>query len=156
MLAISIGLFACGSTTPGIPQSGLPDPVAVVPTGTIQQLFDGRTPARPGCRLAESHTRCTWTDPADSGRRLQVTFYVAPTRAEQALARPGAQAVEVPPADRAAVVEGSGELEVWAVAGQRGLQLSYVGGASDDAAAQRGLLLQLAGQVLAALAGGSQ
>ncbi|HWH36304.1 MAG TPA: hypothetical protein VNT28_00830 [Candidatus Limnocylindrales bacterium] len=153
VVALAVAALGCDAGRPQIPRSGLPDPIQAVQAGSLERLFDGRSPARPGCRLAESHTRCTWADTADSARRVQLTFYADTVRAAQLLARADAQPIELPLADQAAIVEQPAAVELWAIVGARGLQVTYEVGSTGDAAAQRAPLLEIAAQAAAGLAG---
>lgn len=128
VLALAGLLAACGSAPPAErtpPVGSLPDPIAILPAEGLAGLFGDAPVSEPSCRYAESNYRCTWADAANAERTLTVTVYADSTRAGRQIERTEARAVTMPSASRAAVLGDDSEITVWAIVGERGLEVAF-------------------------------
>jgi len=119
-------LAACSYATPQRtpPVGSLPDPAVLLSGPDLVAIFRGY-PSPPACRYAESQYRCTWTDTANPARQLTVTIWADPARARTVIAGGDVQPVTLPGANEAATIVGDGEVVVWSVVNERGLEVSW-------------------------------
>lgn len=152
VLALAVLLAACTSAPPQRtpPIGSLPDPAAFMPAPALAALLGGSVEG-PACRYAEIQYRCIWTDAANAERSLRVAVYRDIDRVTERIADPGARAVSVAGASQAAMTANQGEIIVWAVVGERGLEVAFAPDDAGDPAAYEAAVLAMAGALAAAL-----